>query len=305
MSEPVVAVLAYHRVGPLPEGSWETWWHLPEDRFVEHLDLLVEQDWTPVDVSTFLRGLDEPSTLPPRTALVTFDDAYLTLAGCARAHMVDRGWPGVVFAPTAFIGGRNAWDDGTDEPSEAVCGWDELRALEASGISVEGHTVTHPRFSELGPDDVGRELEESKRLLEETLGKQVELFAYPYGDVGAPSARSSTPAIAPRSSSSTAPPSGRARPAGINCRACRSAPIRISRPSWLAAREGAGRRLALGAFGQLCGRQRGAVEDVVLADLDLVEPVAAHDLAEDRRSGDDHGRALGLEAGDAAPLLQG
>ncbi len=185
VSEPVVAVLAYHRVGPLPAGSWETWWHLPEQRFVEHLDLLVEEDWTPVDVSTFLAGLDEPGTLPPRAALITFDDAYLTLAGCARAHMVDRGWPGVVFAPTAFIGGRNAWEDGTDEPSEAVCGWDELRALDAAGISVEGHTVTHPRFSELGADDVGRELVESKRLLEEMLGKQVELFAYPYGDVGA------------------------------------------------------------------------------------------------------------------------
>jgi len=122
---------------------------------------------------------------PPRATAIILTVAALTLAGCARGHMVDRGWPGVVFAPTAFIGDRNAWDDGTDEPSEAVCGWDELRALDAAGISVEGHTVTHPRFSELGTDDVGRELVESKRLLEETLGKQVELFAYPYGDVGA------------------------------------------------------------------------------------------------------------------------
>jgi peptidoglycan/xylan/chitin deacetylase (PgdA/CDA1 family) len=184
VSEPVVAVLAYHRVGPLPEGSWETWWHLPEDRFVEHLDLLAEQDWTPVDVPTFLRGLDDPSTLPRRTALITFDDAYSTLPGCPRAHLVERGWPGVVFAPTAFIGGRNAWDDGTDEPSEAVCGWDELRELEAAGISVEGHSVTHPRFSTLGEEEIRHELEESKRLLEDALDKRVDLFAYPYGDVG-------------------------------------------------------------------------------------------------------------------------
>ena len=55
---------------------------------------------------------------------------------------------------------------------------------------------------------------------------------------------------------------------------------------------------------QLRGRERRAVEDVVLARLDRVQPVAGEHLADDDGAGDDHGRALGLEAGHVAAFLE-
>ena len=56
--------------------------------------------------------------------------------------------------------------------------------------------------------------------------------------------------------------------------------------------------------GQLGGRERRAVEDVVLARLERVQPVPREHLADDDGAGDDHRRALRLEAGHAAPLLE-
>ena len=44
------------------------------------------------------------------------------------------------------------------------------------------------------------------------------------------------------------------------------------------------------------------MQDVTLADLDRREPEVAHHLAEDDGAGDDHRRALWLEAGNPAPL---
>ena len=44
------------------------------------------------------------------------------------------------------------------------------------------------------------------------------------------------------------------------------------------------------------------MQQVALADLEPVEPVAVEHLADDHRAGDDHGRALGLEAGQLAAL---
>ncbi len=46
------------------------------------------------------------------------------------------------------------------------------------------------------------------------------------------------------------------------------------------------------------------MQEVVSADLDLVEPVAAEDLDEDDGSGDDHRCALRVEAGQAAALVE-
>src|SRR5215210_5702917 len=101
-------------------------------------------------------------------------------------------------------------------------------------------------------------------------------------------------------------PSG--RPSGI--RAAQAAP-RAARPPWLrpcsllsAAGVGAGRGVSLLGRRQRGGLERCAVENVTLADLETIEPVTLKHRADDDRAGDDHGRTLGLEARELAPLRE-
>jgi peptidoglycan/xylan/chitin deacetylase (PgdA/CDA1 family) len=65
-----------------------------------------------------------------------------------------------------------------------MCSWDDLRALRREGVSIQSHSVSHRRFSELRPKELDRELVRSRSILEERLGEAVEIFAYPYGDDG-------------------------------------------------------------------------------------------------------------------------
>ena len=62
-----------------------------------------------------------------------------------------------------------------------ACTWNQLRAMESSGIDVGSHTVTHPILTRVPEDRLRRELEESRRRLEEMLGHAVTLFCYPNG----------------------------------------------------------------------------------------------------------------------------
>jgi len=176
-------VLSYHRVGPPPPGSWETWFSIDEETFLGQLRDLVDHGWEPVGVDAFVAGLEDPGHLPRRAALLTFDDAFRTLGGTARACLRRLGYPAAVFVPTGHIGGSNEWD-GDTQPQESICDWDDLRELERDGLSVQSHGVSHRRFSLLAGDEQVQELVESKRAIEEELGKHVELFAYPYGDDG-------------------------------------------------------------------------------------------------------------------------
>ena len=60
--------------------------------------------------------------------------------------------------------------------------WEEARGLEAAGVEVASHTLTHPILTQVGDEQLDRELNESKARLEAELGHAVELFCYPNGD---------------------------------------------------------------------------------------------------------------------------
>ena len=48
-------------------------------------------------------------------------------------------------------------------------------------IEIGAHTVTHSVLAALTPSSQREEIKESKRFLEELLGRKVASFAYPYG----------------------------------------------------------------------------------------------------------------------------
>jgi len=179
-----LAILGYHKVGE-PPGGWATWSYVSKEKFEGDLHFLRDHGWQVIDASTLLAGLDDQDTLPPNAALITFDDGYRSNLEVAVPVLRRFGYPAVIFVPTQFIGGYNAFDaDIQYEPHEAICGWDELSELERNGISVQSHGISHRRFSALSPGEQDHELAASKAVLESELGKRVELFSFPYGDDG-------------------------------------------------------------------------------------------------------------------------
>jgi hypothetical protein len=61
--------------------------------------------------------------------------------------------------------------------------WSEIRKMEESGwVSFGAHTMHHPVLGYLtDTEEVRREIEVSRHVLEEQLGRSVRLFAYPIG----------------------------------------------------------------------------------------------------------------------------
>ena len=177
-----LAILSYHKIGAGP-GGWDTWYYVSETIFGKQLTWLRDNGWQAIDCAAFLRGLREPESLPERSLLLTFDDGYRTMRTVAMPILQRFAAPGVVFMPTAFIGGMNTFDAG-NEPDEPMAGWDDLRALEQGGVSVQSHGVSHPVLSTMTPAQMEEEFRASKLALENGLGKPVDVFAFPYGDSG-------------------------------------------------------------------------------------------------------------------------
>lgn len=67
-------------------------------------------------------------------------------------------------------------------PAEySAMNWSQLTQLEAAGIEIGGHTMTHAFLPSLSPTMLRREIHAAKDLLEQHLHEPLQTFAYPNG----------------------------------------------------------------------------------------------------------------------------
>jgi peptidoglycan/xylan/chitin deacetylase (PgdA/CDA1 family) len=151
--------------------------------FERCLGWLQENSWQVIDAEKVLLGLDRPESLPERAVLITFDDGYRSMRHAALPVLRSFGFPSVLFVPVKYIGSTNLFD-AAYEPEEAICDWGDLEALQSAGVSIQAHSVTHPRLSCVDDAQLRYELEQSKVALEDRLNSPVAMFSFPYGDNG-------------------------------------------------------------------------------------------------------------------------
>jgi peptidoglycan/xylan/chitin deacetylase (PgdA/CDA1 family) len=65
---------------------------------------------------------------------------------------------------------------------DAMLSWTQMAEMSRDGVEIGAHTVSHPLLVYEDDATMKRELEESKRSIEERLRKPVRAFAYPNGD---------------------------------------------------------------------------------------------------------------------------
>lgn len=182
-SRPTIAILGYHKIGQPTRGGWETWFYVPEETFVAHLTCLARRRWQVIGLRALLQGLRQPDSLPERAAVLTFDDGYRSMRQVTLPCLKSFGFPAVLFVPTDYVGKTNSFDQ-DNEPTERICNWADLRALERGSVSVQSHGASHRPFSMLDRDQQLIELKQSKSVLERELEHPVNAFAFPYGDAG-------------------------------------------------------------------------------------------------------------------------
>jgi peptidoglycan/xylan/chitin deacetylase (PgdA/CDA1 family) len=176
-----LVVLMYHKVNDLP-GNPIT---IPVSLFDEQMAQLRELDYTVVDLDAVLAHYTDGKALPRRAVLITFDDGYRDNLENALPVLAKHGYTGVLFVPIGYL------DSPMPLPHEhrlaaggvknKTLDWAELAELEAGGIRVEAHGISHRPLADLELDEAAREIALSKLRLEERLGRPVRAFAYVKG----------------------------------------------------------------------------------------------------------------------------
>jgi peptidoglycan/xylan/chitin deacetylase (PgdA/CDA1 family) len=166
-------IVMYHGIGG-PDG-------VPLERFEEQIDALSGLRRI-VPLSEAVAALGTPAA--HRLAAITFDDGYRDFAELAVPVLVRRGLHATVFVPAALLGDHNRWDTEIGvAPHRSILDGASLRSLDPQHVEVGGHGLTHCRLAGLPPEQLQAETSEARAILEETCGRPVRLFAYPYGQL--------------------------------------------------------------------------------------------------------------------------
>ena len=68
------------------------------------------------------------------------------------------------------------------ENSMPLLSWSDVGSLRAVGFGFGAHTHSHPRLSQLSPEQIREEIQSSSRIMSQRLGEPICSFAYPSGD---------------------------------------------------------------------------------------------------------------------------
>ena len=173
-------VLLYHNVGRAPRGGGLPQHWVEPGLLRAHIRYLRRVGYELVCAARARAWLEgEPG--PERPALITFDDGLASLYELALPVLREERAPAVVFMVAGEVGGRTTWMPNPAHRGEPMLSWEQLRELQAAGVAIGSHGLTHARLTELPRERVAEELGESKRRLESGLGTAVEMVAYPDG----------------------------------------------------------------------------------------------------------------------------
>jgi len=175
-------VLMYHKIGvPQKDSKLKKLW-VSTKTFEKQLDWLLVRGYTTItldDLAAYVRG---GAALPIKPVLITFDDGYKNNYTEVFPLLKARNAKANIFVVAGYVGKADDWHNPQDESWHSLLTWEQLREMQDSGlVGIGSHTMTHACLTELEPERVSWQLRESKKRLEDGLGREVHSIAYPFG----------------------------------------------------------------------------------------------------------------------------
>jgi poly-beta-1,6-N-acetyl-D-glucosamine N-deacetylase len=166
--ESSAVILVYHRFGEPDHPST----NIKIKQFEAHLEELRKQRYTVMGIPEIVAKIGRGETLPDRTVGITVDDAFASVYKNAWPRLREAKFPFTVFVAT----------DPVDRASSGYMTWDQIRELSKAGVTIGGHTKSHPHLPALSLETVKQELDGSNARFMAELGRRPTIFSYPFGE---------------------------------------------------------------------------------------------------------------------------
>lgn len=167
-------ILNYHKIEKNSDIGITT--RHPDD-FLYDLEDLVQLGYQTIN----LKNLENPKTIPSNPVILSFDDAYVSFFESAYPRLKYLDLSAVVFVPTGYIGSYNDWDVQLKQKKYRHMNESEIKEIAQNGIEIGSHAITHRYLNGLSPEELEKEVRESKNILAGITKTTIKSFSYPFG----------------------------------------------------------------------------------------------------------------------------
>ncbi len=162
-----VPFLYYHSITSLPGNVAG----VPPAEFAAQMKYLYDAGFSPISLDQFYAAYQGRGKLPRKPVVITFDDGYPDNYTVAFPILKQYNFTAAFFVVTSYM-----------QPGQGMMTWDELREMQAYGMTIGSHTVNHLDLSKLSKTEQKNEIFQSKAKIEIELGVSVNYFCYPFGN---------------------------------------------------------------------------------------------------------------------------
>jgi peptidoglycan/xylan/chitin deacetylase (PgdA/CDA1 family) len=133
------------------------------------MDFISRHHYRVIPLKDLVEALAKNKALSRNTVVITFDDGYEDNYQNAFPILKKHRFPATLFVITDSVG------------KQGFCSWGQLKEMQNNGIDIGSHTKTHPYLPQVNEERLRKEIFESKKEIENKLGKKISLFCYPNG----------------------------------------------------------------------------------------------------------------------------
>jgi peptidoglycan/xylan/chitin deacetylase (PgdA/CDA1 family) len=166
-----VPIFIYHSVRPHIDGEnpEQDAYDVTPELLEQQLQYLKENNYTTISLDDLHDYLVNGVTPALKPVILTFDDGWHNQYVNAFPLLKKYGMTGTFYVYTNVVGKNH------------FLTWDEIQEMDHAGMTIGSHTKTHPYLSSLSDSQLREEIIDSKKILEDKLGKPVNHFASPFG----------------------------------------------------------------------------------------------------------------------------
>jgi peptidoglycan/xylan/chitin deacetylase (PgdA/CDA1 family) len=167
-------ILMYHHVSTQTPRSTSV---SPEE-FAKHMAYLAEHH-NVISLEAALDGLNNPTSLPERAVVITFDDGFKNILENGHPIMRQYGFEYTIFINPALINLVNS-----------QLSWKEIKTMSKEGVTFANHTLDHLHLLDRHPKEnevnwlarVKQNINMAEETLSTQLGYSKKWLAFPFGE---------------------------------------------------------------------------------------------------------------------------
>lgn len=164
-SKYVVPVIMYHSIDENVSSSLS----VSPKSFARQMKFLRDFGYNVISLEELIGYIRDRRPLKAKTLAITFDDGNRNNYTAAYPALKKYNLPATIFVIVDNVG------------KEDFLNWDQIKEMSLNNITIGSHTLKHAYLTSLDSKSLENELVLSKKILEERIGKRVDVISYPLG----------------------------------------------------------------------------------------------------------------------------